>query len=54
MIKILYITKRIQYCHFFQEKKWGPNEKVDKNKCPFFCPRIGNHFLENVKNGVTA
>jgi len=33
-----------------QENNWGPNEKMDKNKCPFFCPEIENHFWKNEKS----
>ena len=39
---------------FFQKKKWGRSEKMDKNKCPFFCPGMENHFSENVNFGFRA
>jgi hypothetical protein len=52
----------IKYCNlqknailsFFQEKKWHRSEKLDKNKCPFFCPGMENHFSKNVKFGFRA
>ena len=40
--------------HFFSEKNWGRNKKMDKNKCPFFYFGKENHFSKNVIFGFKA